>query len=83
MPILVVWIRSFFSRFESLWEIHKDLLFRTSSELNEMSTLKALVTRPGPEANLSFFLEIKTDLIYTPLAKFSLSVTIFKQWWMP
>jgi len=44
-----------------------------------MSTSNALVTRPGPEANLSFFFEIKTDLINTPLAKFSLSVTIFKQ----
>ena len=63
----------------SLGEIHKDLLLRTSSELNEMSTLNALVTRPGPEANLSFFLEIKTALINTPLAKFSLSVTMFKQ----
>jgi len=55
------------------------LLLKTSSELNEMSTLNVLVTRPGPEANLSFFLEIKTDLINTPLAKFSLSVTMFKQ----
>ena len=64
---------------ESRGEIHKDLLLRTSSELNEMSTLNVLVTRPGPEANLSFFLEIKTDLINTPLAKFSLSVTMFKQ----
>jgi len=44
-----------------------------------MSIPNALVTRPGPEANLSFFLEIKTDLINTPLAKFSLSVTMFKQ----
>jgi len=52
---------------------------RTSIELNEMSTLNALVTKPGPEANLSFFLEIKTDLINTPLAKFSFSVTMFKQ----
>ena len=60
-------------------EILKDLLLRTSSELNEISTLNVLVTRPGPEANLSFFLEIKTDLINTPLAKFSLSVTMFKQ----
>ena len=64
---------------DSLGEIHKDLLLRTSNELNEMSTLNVLVTRPGPEANLSFFLEIKTDLINTPLAKFSLSVTMFKQ----
>jgi len=64
---------------DSLGEIHKDLLLRTSSELNEMSTLNVLVTKPGPEANLSFFLEIKTALINTPLAKFSLSVTIFKQ----
>jgi len=64
----------------SLGEIHKYLLLRTSSELNEMSTLNVLVTRPGPEANLSFYVEIKTDLINTPLAKFSLSVTMFKQW---
>ena len=64
---------------DSLGEIHKDLLLRTSSEFNEMSMLNVLVTRPGPEANLSFFLEIKTDLIKTPLAKFSLSVTMFKQ----
>ena len=64
---------------ESLGEIHKDLLLKTSSELKEISTLNALVTRPGPEANLSFFFGIETDLINTPLAKFSLSVTIFKQ----
>ena len=64
---------------DSLGEIHKDLLLRTSSELNEISILNVLVTKPGPEANLSFFLEIKTDLINTPLAKFSLSVTMFKQ----
>jgi len=64
---------------DSLGEIHKDLLFKISIELNEMSTLNVLVTRPGPEANLSVFLEIKTDLINTPLAKFSLSVTMFKQ----
>jgi len=64
---------------DSLGEIHKDLLLRTSSELNDMSMLNVLVTRPGPEANLSFFLEIKTDLINTPLAKFTLSVTMFKQ----
>ena len=63
----------------SLGEIHKDWLLRTLSELNVMSTLNVLVTRPGPEANLSFFLDIKTDLINTPLAKFSLSVTMFKQ----
>ena len=44
-----------------------------------MSIPNALVTKQGPEANLSFFLEIKTDLINTPLAKFSLSVTMFKQ----
>jgi hypothetical protein len=44
-----------------------------------MSILNVLVTRPGPEANLSFLLGIKTDLINTPLAKFSLSVTMFKQ----
>ena len=79
MPILVVWIRSFSSKVNSLGVIHKDLLFRTSSELNELSTLNVLVTRPGPEACLSFFLETKTDLINTPLAKFSLSVTMFKQ----
>ena len=53
---------------ESRGEIHKDLLLRTSSELNEISTLNVLVTRPGPEANLSLFLGIKTDLINTPLA---------------
>jgi len=64
---------------DSRGEINKDLLLRTSSELNEMSILNVLVTRPGPEANLSFFSEIKTDLINTPLAKFSLSVTMFKQ----
>ena len=64
---------------ESRGEIHKDLLLRTSSELNDMSIPNALVTKPGPEANLSFFLEIKTALINTPLAKFSLSVTMFKQ----
>ena len=64
---------------ESRVEIHKDLLLRTSSELNEMSILNVFVTRPGPEANLSFLLEIETDLIKTPLAKFSLSVTMFKQ----
>tara|TARA_B100000945_G_scaffold303564_1_gene288233 strand:+ start:28 stop:189 length:162 start_codon:yes stop_codon:yes gene_type:complete len=52
---------------------------RTSSELNDLSTPNVLVTKPGPEANLSFFVEIKTALINTPLAKFSLSVTIFKQ----
>jgi len=83
MPILVVWIRSFFSKVDSLGEIHNDLLLRISRELNEMSMLNVFVTRPGPEANLSFFLEIKTDLINTPLAKFSLSVTMFKQWWIP
>jgi len=64
---------------EFLGEIHKDFLLRTSSEFNVKSTLNVLVTRPGPEANLSFFVEMKTDLINTPLAKFSLSVTIFKQ----
>ena len=37
------------------------------------------VTKPGPEAILSFLLEIKTALIKTPLAKFTLSVTTFKQ----
>ena len=64
---------------DSLGEIHNDLLLRTSRELNEMSMLNVFVTRPGPEANLSFLLEMKTALINTPLAKFSLSVTIFKQ----
>ena len=64
---------------DSLGEIHKELLLTTASELNEMSIPNVLVTRPGPEANLSFFLEIKTALINTPLAKFSLSVTMFKQ----
>ncbi len=44
-----------------------------------MSIPNVLVTNPGPEANLSFFLGIKTALINTPLAKFSLSVTMFKQ----
>ena len=72
-------MRSFSAREDSFGEIHKDLLLITSSELNEMSTPNVLVTRPGPEANLSFFLEIKIDLINTPLAKFSLSVTMFKQ----
>ena len=65
--------------FESLGEIHNELLLKTSSELNEMSIPNVLVTRPGPEAILSFFLEINTALINTPLAKFSLSVTMFKQ----
>ena len=72
-------MRSFSFRVDFRGEIHRDLLLRTSRELNEMSTLNVLVTRPGPEANLSFLLEIKTDLIKTPLAKFSLSVTMFKQ----
>ena len=44
-----------------------------------MSIPNVLVTSPGPEANLSFFVGIKTALINTPLAKFSLSVTMFKQ----
>jgi hypothetical protein len=44
-----------------------------------MSTPNVFVTRPGPEANLSFFFEIKTALINTPLAKSFLSVTMFKQ----
>jgi len=79
MPILVVCIRSFLSKVESLWEIHKDLLLITSSEFNNVSTPNVLVTKPGPEAILSLFMEIKTALINTPLAKFSLSVTIFKQ----
>jgi len=39
----------------SLGEIHKDLFLKTSSELNEMSTLNVLVTRPCPESNLLFF----------------------------
>jgi len=48
------------------------LFLKTSSELNDKSTPNVFVTRPGPEANLSFFLDIKTALINTPLAKFSL-----------
>ncbi len=48
-----------------------------------MSIPNVLVTRPGPEANLSFFSGINTALINTPLAKDSLSVTMFKQWWIP
>ena len=44
-----------------------------------MSIPNVFVTRPGPAANLSCFLGIKTALINTPLAKFSLSVTMFKQ----
>jgi len=44
-----------------------------------MSIPNVLVTRPGPEANLSCLLGIKTALIKTPLAKLSLSVTMFKQ----
>ena len=64
---------------ESLCEIYKFLLLRTSSLLSDLSTPNVLVTRPGPEANLSFFVGIKTALINTPLAKFSLSVTMFKQ----
>ena len=44
-----------------------------------MSMPNVLVTKPGPAANLSFSLGIETALINTPLAKFSLSVTIFKQ----
>lgn len=44
-----------------------------------MSILNVFVTRPGPEANLSFSLGTKTALINTPLAKSSLSVTMFKQ----
>ena len=83
MPILVVWIRSFRSKTDSFGAIHKELLLRTSSESNDMSIPNALVTKPGPEANLSFFLGIKTALINTPLAKFSLSVTTFRQWWIP
>ena len=83
MPILVVWIRSFRSKTESFCSIHKELLLRTSRELNDMSIPNALVTKPGPEANLSFLLGIQTALINTPLAKFSLSVTTFRQWWIP
>ena len=64
---------------DSLWEIHKELLLRTSSELNDISIPNVLVTRPGPEANLSSLLSMQTALINTPLAKFFLSVTIFKQ----
>ena len=63
----------------SLLEIHKQLLLRTSSELNDISIPNVFVTKPGPEANLSLFSEIKTALINTPLAKFSLSVTMFRQ----
>jgi hypothetical protein len=55
------------------------LLLRTSSELSDKSIPNVLVTRPGPEANLSFLLGIDNALINTPLAKFSLSVTMFKQ----
>ena len=38
---------------------------------------KSLFGKPG-----TFYI-YKSDLINTPLAKFSLSVTMFKQWWMP
>ncbi len=79
MPILVVWTRSFCFKIEFLWEIHKDLLLITSSESNDKSIPNVLVTKPGPEAILSLFLSIKTALTNTPLAKFSLSVTMFKQ----
>ena len=65
MPILVVWIRSVRFKTDSVCAIHKELLLRTSSELNDLSIPNAFVTKPGPEANLSFFLEIKTDLINT------------------
>ena len=44
-----------------------------------MAIPNVLVTKPGPEATLSLSLEIKIALINTPLAKFSLSVTMFKQ----
>jgi len=72
-------MRSFCFIFNSLCEIHKKLLLRISSELNDISIPNVLVTRPGPEANLSFLLSKETALISTPLAKFFLSVTIFKQ----
>ena len=54
-----------------------------SNENERLASGPGLVTKPGPEANLSFLLGTKTDLINTPLAKFSLSVTMFKQWWIP
>ena len=72
-------MRSFSSSEDSFGEIHKDLLLITSSELNDISIPNVLVTRPGPEANLSLFFDTKTALINTPLAKFSVSVTMFKQ----
>ena len=59
---------------------NKDFIFTHASQ-NRLPDNKILIGsyHPSPEANLSFFLEIKTDLINTPLAKFSLSVTMFKQ----
>ena len=46
-------MRSFCSRLDFLCEIHKYLLSRALSELNDVSMPNVLVTRPGPEANLS------------------------------
>ena len=46
---------------------------------NVLSIKKALETKPGPDATLSERFLIYTDLINTPLAKFNLPVTIFKQ----
>ena len=48
-------------------------------ELNLLSTSNAFVTNPGPAATLSLLFGIETALIKTPLAKLSLSVTMFKQ----
>ena len=47
-----------------------------------MSTLNALVTKPGPEANLSFFLEIKTDLIKTTRIGISKAKNIKWRWYL-
>ena len=80
MPILVVCTRSSPITFASLLLIHNESLSIILRELNETSMPNVFVTRPGPEANLSFSSEIKTALIKTPLAKFFLSVTTFKQW---
>ena len=68
MPILVVCMRSFGSSLVSLSEIDKESLLSTSSELYDLSIPNVFVTRPGPEANLSCSLGIKTALINTPLA---------------
>ena len=59
--------------------IHKELLLRTLWESNDKSIPYVFVKSPGPEANLSSLPGIKIALIKTPLAKFSLSVTMFKQ----